>query len=236
MKAKTLLFLQLPQLDNEVAGPHENLPMAAAYLRRALERAEERPCFAPCLLDDSERGLDDAHLVDAIVARKPSVIACTVYLWNVERTLHVLRQVRMRIPEVKILAGGPEAAIDHPFLATSSLLDGISVGEGEPVFPGLLRALKTGACPDYDGVAWRGESGSLAWGTRRPPSVALQAALPPVGFRWLQPNAQGMAYMEASRGCPLLCTYCRYHHFRRGLSFLPPREVVRRISMGATGG
>jgi molybdenum cofactor biosynthesis enzyme MoaA len=38
-----------------------------------------------------------------------------------------------------------------------------------------------------------------------------------------------MAYMEASRGCPLRCAYCRYHHQREGVSFLTADETMARV-------
>ena len=38
---RAAIFLQLPQLDNDVEGDHENVPLAAAYLQHAAERAGE---------------------------------------------------------------------------------------------------------------------------------------------------------------------------------------------------
>jgi hypothetical protein len=38
-----------------------------------------------------------------------------------------------------------------------------------------------------------------------------------------------IAYLETTRGCPLRCTYCRYHHLRHGVDALTPGEVARRV-------
>jgi hypothetical protein len=43
--------------------------------------------------------------LECIVDWKPDVIAATLYLWNIERTLHLLRKVRRRLPFVKTIAG-----------------------------------------------------------------------------------------------------------------------------------
>jgi hypothetical protein len=99
-RKRRVLFLQLPQIDNDVSAAHENLHLAAAYLAYAAERAGEQAHYA---LGDTPPALeqcDDRRLAQLIVAQRPDVIVATLYLWNIERTLRVLERIRARLPAV----------------------------------------------------------------------------------------------------------------------------------------
>ena len=222
-----LLFLQLPQLDNDLADASENVPLASVYLRFALESSRERRYWETVLKPPAIEDNDDQTLTDWIVNQDPSAIACTLYVWNIERTLAVLRRVRCALPRVRIVAGGPEVARGHPFLFRSGAIDVAVEGEGEPVFADILKALRLGRTTGFRTVA-HARAGSWTWGTREPESRPLDALLPPPGYPGYAP-VDGMAYLETTRGCPLRCVYCRYPHQHRGISCLSVEEASRRI-------
>lgn len=225
---RTVWFIQLPQLDNDVSGAHENVPLAAAYLQRAAEKAGEGRHYRfkrlPAGLDAADTPTLAAHLV----GRRPDVLALSLYLWNIERSLRLARLVKAGSPRTRVIVGGPEAARHHPFLFRAGVADAVVVGEGEVVFPETLRALRTGGQVDVATVAWRAGHG-YRWGRFEPREVDLREALPPPGHVACRPDSRGMAYLETSRGCPFRCTYCRYPHLRRRMTFLPPDEVVARV-------
>jgi hypothetical protein len=62
MSRKTVLYLQLPSLDNETDGPRENVPLAGIYLQHALGRSTERALF------------EDVALVVAIQFEEPRLL------------------------------------------------------------------------------------------------------------------------------------------------------------------
>ena len=223
-----VLFLQLPQLDNDMRQAGENIPLAAAYLQYAAEQAGEGRHYEFARLPDASLCDDNHSLLQAILDQGPSVVACSLYLWNIERTLRLLRLLKQQRPGMKIILGGPECDTRHPFLFKSPLADAIAVGEGETVFPALLRKIRTGEPVDYSSVAIRSRQG-YEWGRFPAPPVALTRHLPPPGYGACRPAAQGMAYLECSRGCPMRCTYCRYPHLRQSMSFLTPGEIAARI-------
>jgi hypothetical protein len=222
-----LLFLQLPCLDNEMPGARENLPMAAFYLLHALRRQENGPIGDVRFLSPVEEDLDDRGLCELITGWRPDLVAATLYLWNVERTLQVLRKVRRGLPSVRFIVGGPEVAPGHPFLFRSLVPDVAVAGEGEWVFPRILQALRNGTGLSLFGVAWK-QGRRYHWGRNpvRPPRS--DSWLPTREDPGLRPDARGMAYLEASRGCPMRCAYCRYSQPRRSVSFLAPAEVLCR--------
>ena len=215
-----IIYLQLPRLDNAARGRTENMPLAGVYLQHALQRAG-LPAHPQFVTED----WSDDTLLAALAADQPDVIAATLYLWNIERTLHVLRQVRALLPSVRIFGGGPEIARDHPFLFRTKVFEALVEGEGEAVFPELLRDRV-----DYANVALRRDRG-YAWGTQAAPAVSLREMLPPADDDGLRPDAQGMAYMETGRGCPLRCAYCRYPSLRTRMSFLSVAEALKRVRM-----
>lgn len=226
MSLQKLLFLQLPRLDNDAAA-EENLPMAALYLSHALERSALALNYEPRSLTPEEEKLDDRHLLEKVLDWQPDLICCTLYLWNIERNLHLLRRVR-DLAKVKVIVGGPEVAFPHPFLFRTGIPDVAVVGEGETVFPQILSALEKGRRTDFRQVAWK-TGRRYSWGKLPSPGVTLQECLPPAHHSSWKPDPHGMAYLETGRGCPLRCSYCRYGHLRRKTTFLDAAEVSKRV-------
>jgi len=202
--------------------------MASRYLFHSLERAGLCSHYSCRWLTREEEELDDQHLLEEILDWQPDLIAATLYLWNIERTLQLLRRVRQILSRAKLIVGGPEVAYPHPFLFTTGLPDVAVVGEGERVFPQILSALDNGHHTDFSQVAWK-TGRRYFWGKIPSPDITLQECLPPAHHSSWQPDPHGMAYLETGRGCPLLCTYCRYGHLRRKTTFLDQAEVSRRV-------
>jgi radical SAM superfamily enzyme YgiQ (UPF0313 family) len=213
-----IIYLQVPRLDNAARGRTENVPLAGVYLQHALTRAG-LSAQAEFITEE----WSDAALLGLFAAQRPDAIAATLYLWNVERTLHVLRRTRALLPGVKIFGGGPEVATDHPFLFRARVFDALVEGEGEAVFPELLRQQM-----NFMNVARRAGS-RYVWGSQPAPAAKLAELLPPADDAHLQPDAHGMAYLETGRGCPLHCAYCRYPSLRTRMSFLSATEALARV-------
>lgn len=224
---RAVVFLQLPLLDNDPSGRHENLPMAAFYLRHAVERSPESKHWKFFTPDFQTLEKSDGALLAAVERWRPDVLALTLYLWNVERSLDFAVKLKAHRPAVKVVAGGPEVAADHPFLFERDGVDVAVYGEGEPVFPFILRALREEAETDFVNVAWRRRDG-FVWGRLPPPVFDLRRDLPPADHPGWQPDPRGIAYLETIRGCPLRCAFCCYGHRRQRVTALPVEEVERR--------
>jgi radical SAM superfamily enzyme YgiQ (UPF0313 family) len=225
---RKVLFLQLPQLDNDVSGPNENLPLAAAYLQHAAEQSEEGRHHEFYRIPEALQNSATPKLAEHIADLKPDVIAATLYLWNIEWTIRLLRIIQARLPGINTVVGGPEIAHAHPFLYRQGVAQVVVEGEGERVFPAILRAFRKGGQTDFSTVAFLTDQG-YRWGQKTPDPVDLASALPPPAYPACGPNTRGMAYVETSRGCPMRCTYCRYPHLRRTLSFVDPEILEARV-------
>jgi len=235
-----LLFLQLPRLDPDVTSPGENLMPAAACLRAALERSTEAAHWAVLETPVGQDAEADASLVRRLVALRPDALAATCALWNIERTLHLLKLLKRCLPALKIALGGPDVAAEHPLLPKAGNArraapgarfpaDAWVVGEGEAVFPDVLRFFRTGRAPDSQGVAWRAPDGAWRTGTRRRPVKALGDLLPAPDHPVNRPDANGMAYLETHRGCPMRCAFCCYNLRRTTTTCLAPDAVAARL-------
>lgn len=237
---RQLLFLQLPRLDPDVSSPGENLMPAAACLRAALERSPEAKYWEAVETPAGQNTDADAALVEHLASLAPDALSATCYLWNIERTLHLLKLLKRRLPALKIVIGGPDIAANHPLLpgvldarrptpAARFPADALVVGEGETVFPSVLRFFRTERLPDFRGVSWRTQDGTFAEGTRKRPTKPLQDLLPAPDHPINRPDAFGMAYLETNRGCPMRCAFCCYNLRRSTTTCLPPEEVAARI-------
>jgi radical SAM superfamily enzyme YgiQ (UPF0313 family) len=241
-----LFFLQLPRLDPDITSPGENLMPAAACLQTALERSPEAKHWEVIETPACQNDASDVLLADHIAALRPDALSATSYLWNIERTLHLLKLLKKRLPSLKIVIGGPDIAANHPLLPTTEPriqnpestgetpvprvpFDAWVVGEGETVFPAVLRFFRTGAAPNFSGVAWKAESGVFVTGSLGRPVKPLQDLLPAPDHPINRPDAFGMAYLETNRGCPLRCAFCCYNIRRTTTTCLPPEEVATRI-------
>ena len=235
-----LLFLQLPRLDPDITSPGENLMPAAACLRAALERSPEACHWESIETPACQNDAADAAFVRHIAALAPDALSATCYLWNIERTFHVLRLLKRRLPALKIVIGGPDIAANHPLLPPESgtrrstldarvPADALVIGEGETVFPDILRFFRAGHAPDFRGVSWRDADGAFASGSRKRPVKLLQELLPAPDHPINRPDAYGMAYLETNRGCPMRCAFCCYNLRRSTTTSLPPEEVATRI-------
>ncbi|MFA7256062.1 MAG: B12-binding domain-containing radical SAM protein [Kiritimatiellales bacterium] len=224
---KQILFLQLPLLDNDTAGQRENFPFAALWLSHALSQHPEGEFWevvpAPAEWDE----LDNFHLIQAIPESDAAAVAFTLCLWNVERAVRLAGLIRNTNPEIYLMAGGPEVSDDHPFLL-DSCFDVLVTGEGEAVFPEFLKGVRGGKMPVYDNVLL---SSSRGWkrGRNPPPQIELTSVQVPVDM--LKPciQARPSVYIETSRGCPLTCTYCRYHHLQEGVRALSAEAAADRV-------
>ena len=225
---KKILFIQLPLLDNDTSTQRENFPFAALWLSHALSQHSEGEFWevipAPAKWDE----MDNACLLQEILASGVTAVAFTLCLWNVERSLRIARQLQKSRPELFLMAGGPEISEDHPFLLEDPVFNALVTGEGEAVFPEILKGIRAGKLPAYDNVLIS-SSGVWRRGSRPPPQINLASVQVPAESLMECIKARPAVYIETSRGCPLTCTYCRYHHLQKGVRALPAEAAARRV-------
>jgi hypothetical protein len=108
--------------------------------------------------------------------------------------------------------------------------DVVVVGEGEAVFPQILRALRCGGRTNFTHVAWK-RGKCYEWGGNPQPVLGLGECLPFPEHPGWGPDPNGMAYLETGRGCPMRCSYCHYAHLRRQTNFMSAPELKQRVKI-----
>jgi anaerobic magnesium-protoporphyrin IX monomethyl ester cyclase len=139
------------------------------------------------------------HLLETLLAYNPDVVALSVYIFNLEASLTLIRALKAARPELLVVAGGPEATY-NPTRLFEAGIDRLYRGEAELVF-------------------WHDLDGQTVSGVMRHPDEDVDvlrvnlAHLEQFSSPYFLPmDAQDMdrryLYVESSRGCPFGCTYC----------------------------
>lgn len=230
---KHLSLVQLPVPQPSALATTGNVPLAAGYLgvsartHGLTERGLTLDVLAPQVTD----AYGDAQLADHIAHNEPDFVGFSLYLWNVERSLHIAREVKRRSPRTQVLIGGPEVSPDNPFVLAQGGYDIAVTGEAEDTFAQLVGRLLAGSdVRGLAGVSVRTPFGPGPFGpaprTNFPltqyPSPYLEGLVPVEGTR--------STYVETVRGCRSHCAYCFYPRSSNVLRTLDVAESARLIT------
>jgi hypothetical protein len=167
---------------------HAHASFGLRYLRANM--GELRACT-----EILEREISDPRLeiVEAILARSPSIVGFGVYIWNVLETTAVVADLKALRPDLTIVVGGPEVSYETDDLEIARLADHVVQGEADLAFAELVRALR------------RGERAPRVIAA---PLPALERLALPYDEYTDRDLAHRVVYVEASRGCPYSCEFC----------------------------
>lgn len=163
------------------------------------------------------------NLLAEITDYKANVIAFSVYIWNVEMTLKLAKQIKQLSPDIKIILGGPEVSYrSKELLEEKSYIDYICVGEGEEAFPNLIHYIQqqekhildlteeeksktNDTTKKLKHITYRNNNdiivGELA-------CVADVTKIPRISQGIADEYDGKIVYIETVRGCPYNCSYC----------------------------
>lgn len=187
----------------------------------------------PVLLTTVMREYTTAQPVDAaardLFGLQGDLYAFSCYIWNRRTVFDVIAQLRMMLPHIWIIMGGPEVSFNTlDIMKDVPSIDGIIAGEGEASFTQFLQALadqntQTGHMPDrknpseppwlppavlanIPGLTWRDGNRIIS---NAPTDHPLDLASLPFPYEMdLATLPDRMLYYESSRGCPFRCAYC----------------------------
>ena len=107
------------------------------------------PCLASCcsdipgvtvLIREYTVNEPREHLLRRIVSEKADLIAFSCYIWNIEKTLKIVDDIRKISPRTLILLGGPEASFGtFELMSAHPAIDFIIRGEGEAPYVILIQ-------------------------------------------------------------------------------------------------
>jgi radical SAM superfamily enzyme YgiQ (UPF0313 family) len=208
---KSVLFIQLPPPRFSFCEGPANIPLAAGFMACALKAGGFHDASVEILGADVSDVYADAGLAAHIARRAPSVLAMSLYMWNSRRSLFLGSAVKRRLPETRILIGGPEVSLDNRWVLNHPAVDAAVFGEGESRIRSVLENLIASTeVWDTPGTLYKTKKGELRNSESAPP-WDLRAAPYPYLDGAVRPSADGTIFLETVRGCPFRCNYCWYH-------------------------
>lgn len=157
-------------------------------------------------------GADYGHIAGEAHAFAPDLvgISCLFSAYCAE-AIETARAIKMRLPGVPVVFGGPHASASPESVLGSGFVDYVIRGEGERPLAELAKALYSGAgAGSAPNLAWL-ESGRLQ-SNPQAPNYPIEE-LPPPDYSDLDPDLyrigrRRLATVVTSRGCPHSCDFC----------------------------
>lgn len=154
-------------------------------------------------------------VVSSLKTINPDVVGFSCYIWNIEKTLSFLSEMKREKPETFVVLGGPEVSHDaENILKRNEAINCIVKGEGETTFKNILETVSTAdntrTCQfdlrNVAGVCFR--KGSEIIDNGMAPAVPLLDKIPSPFLSGLVEVRKPLVYYESSRGCPFTCAFC----------------------------
>jgi len=217
-----------------LASQYIHMPLAPFCLKKAVDEACPDVTTTICDLNINDTQED---LLSRVMGTEPDVLGISMYIWNRECALRLIRRVKALKPEVVVIVGGPEATFSVDDTFREAPIDYLLRGAGEESLPALLRIIMHGGDPaEVPGACFRTADGlhtSLPAPAPAPRSDLYDDA-------WHAALNGRMAYMETSRGCPFQCAFCLSGNKEapdaRQVAFMPVDEALELlIRIGNSG-
>ena len=204
-----------------------------AYVDKYVDGAESymvdikrRPLFQL-----SEKDMRDIkkEIIDGIVKKKPKMVGFTVLFADVFDTLELAEEVKKKLPDAVIIAGGVHASYrPDEMIYKGSVIDYVVIGEGERTLKELMEAhikskdnkLTLKEVKKIRGLAYLDSKGKLKETGLRPLIEDLDE-VPMVPYHkidtdfYFKPELTQIyyfllssAFLMTTRGCPSKCTFC----------------------------
>ena len=219
-----LFLLQLPIQGHDFFFSKENIPLAASYLQGI---AEAQGIDAELLPNPLMSYGSDQAILRFLVDSQPDMVGMSCYLWNVERSLFLARQLKRHLPSCKIVMGGPEINPDNEFLLRHKDFDVGVVGEGEEAWKVLLQSHPE--IPRIPGILLQEEDGEWHFSGKRYSHSTLDHWTSPFLSGKLDGHLQRVLWLETVRGCVHRCAYCYYHKQTVGLRAFSLERILTEV-------
>jgi radical SAM superfamily enzyme YgiQ (UPF0313 family) len=176
---------------------HSNL--ALYYLRNEIVQYDHY-----VVIEEYSINQDRIDVIESICLQQPEVILFSVYIWNSLFMQGILPEIRILLPESRIIIGGPEAGYNASFWVTSiSGIDAVIFGAGEKAV--RLLAQNNFNCTAVFNMK---ENESRQEKVLLLPNTSFSnIPIPYIENDFVRFENRYM-YYESSRGCTFACTYC----------------------------
>ena len=228
---KSVLFVQLPPPRFSFQEPTTNIHLAAGFVAGALE-AHGAPGIQASIVDSEIVDVfSDRGLLNAIVQMRPAIVAMTLYVWNVQRSLFLAANIKRTLPGTMVLLGGPEVTPDNLWVIRHPGADAGVFGEGESrIVPMVEALLSQHPGRNIPGTFFK-ETGGVLINRADPLPWDLASSPYPYLNGKMRPSKDGTLFLETVRGCSYRCRYCYYHKAFRDIRFHPEHSIEKVLDL-----
>ena len=166
-------------------------------------------------------GKSQEELVNDLNKLSIDILCVSLYLWNVDSVLDVLKDIKRHInKDIVIIAGGPSVEIyrNRKFLHENPDIDFAIYTQGEHAFVNVLEHIQRGKklnSLNTKNLAWLDENKKLQISafefvrdTDGSPYLESKELLIRMKMDSAHKNVRMVLPYETSRGCPYKCTFC----------------------------
>lgn len=210
-------------------------PLGLFYLAAAVRQAGHEVR----VLDLRVPGQTEPVFDRLLTEMQPQVVGFSAFSYEAEAVFRLARKVRAKLPEAKIVLGGPLASAEPETALADGLVDFAVLGEGEKTFVDLLDGLEKGrGLSDLAGLArldgelvvnpiadYIDDLDSLPYPAWDLADIEAYGRLPRQGFLY---RRRKYFPVFTSRGCPYRCIYC-HNVFGKKFRKRSPENVLEEI-------
>ena len=204
------ITIGLSQINNSFSGANYlpySVGLLQAYVEKHLPYNERfeflKPVFKRTSIDEALSQLLSAE-----------VVGFSLYVWNEQISLEIIRQLKKQNPNIYIICGGPQVPDQaEPFLRKNPAIDIAVHGEGEHSFFEILKIFPSRKTSQIQGISNINESGefySTPKGDRTKDLSTFPSPYLSGVFDDLMSisDEEWLVLWETNRGCPFQCTFC----------------------------
>ncbi len=147
--------------------------------------------------------LNENSFIEYALDQKPDLLVFSLYLWNIDKTLRIVKKIKALRPELEFLFGGPEVNADNEYLRNSeAFTQGIS-GEGEIPFLDFLTGKPKTEIAGFLTKTSFNDFKSIRSDYKIDTNPYLENLIE------IKPDST--MFFETVRGCPFSCNFCYYN-------------------------
>ena len=159
-------------------------------------------------------------IASEILNNKPDILGISVYIWNRGQSFELIERLKKQDPSIRVVIGGPEVSFDM----TSTDQYTVIAGEGEKKWIEFLGQFHKKTIPSDEKLKdWE------SYGENLP-------ELTPAYIKEdLSQLKNRIVYLETSRGCPYLCSFC-LSALDKTVRFFDDHTIHQQINLLIKGG
>ena len=158
----------------------------------------------------------DRENVDGFIKRyQPDLLGVSCVSSTYPCMRNLLLYVKQNYPKLKTIIGGHHATFMYKVVFADTKVDYVCRGEGEEIFPKLLKELEQGNSePDIPGIVFR--KGGQYFNDAEIVIMKDIEHLPKITKDLCAPEFSFKPKIVSSRGCPYVCSFCSISAFYAG--------------------